>query len=158
MRTTWETMSTVHPIVRSPTLTTMVRVSLSAALGSSPKSLRRLMIGMIVPRRLLTPSQYAGTWGVRVTWSRITISWICSIRKAYSWSAIWKPTNCDEFFASVIDPDGDEAVGCAAMTVPPWPPCWVRNRLYRGAAITQSPKLRPGQNLRFGCRQPPRGR
>jgi hypothetical protein len=55
-------MSTVQPIVRSPTLTTMVRVSPSAGLASIPKSRRRLMIGMIDPRRLLTPSQYSGTY------------------------------------------------------------------------------------------------
>ena len=73
---------TVQPMVRWPTLTMIVRVSPSTAFGGSPNNFRRLMIGMIAPRRLLTPSTYSGVWGILVTSSRMTISWICSIRKA----------------------------------------------------------------------------
>ena len=66
-------------MMRLPTLMTMVRVSASAILCSSPKSTRRSMIGMIVPRRLLTPTTYAGTSGRRVTLPGVTISWMLSM-------------------------------------------------------------------------------
>ena len=50
------TESTVQPMVFAATLATIVRVSSSLSFGARSNSRRRLTIGMMAPRRLLTPS------------------------------------------------------------------------------------------------------
>jgi len=74
IRITWVTESTRQPMIRGPTVTTIVRESASTGRRGRFKSGRRFTIGMIAPHRLATPSMEPATSGRLATAAGITIS------------------------------------------------------------------------------------
>ena len=83
-RSTSETESTTIPTRLAPISVTTMRVFLVCSARGIPKRVRRSMIGMSWPRRLITPSMNCGARGTCVIATMRLISWTCAMSTPYS--------------------------------------------------------------------------